>query len=176
VIYKNKAKRISSKIVFDSKFVVVREDKIDEHGKLKNFYIIEAIDLVGVIIHHKDKGILLVKQLRYTHNEYFLGLPGGWVEKGESFEQGAKRECIEETGLEPEKLDFFTDVYIDVGQSAKMIKIYIAKDFKKIKTEIDKEIDSHHWFSLKEIRTMLLNEQIKDPIAELVLAKLLLKK
>lgn len=53
-----------------------------------------------------DSKVLLVKRSDYP----FWDLPGGRVEKGESCQAGAKREALEETGLEIE-IDYLVATY-----------------------------------------------------------------
>lgn len=54
----------------------------------------------GVILVDPDKRILLIKR---TDNNMW-GIPGGSMELGETFEETAKRELFEETGVEAKKL------------------------------------------------------------------------
>ena len=75
----------------------------------------------GVIIYglsrEKDK-VLLVRQYRYSLDEYIYEFPAGLVEKGEDYHDSAVRELYEETGLTltPLKVDeayqkpYFTSV------------------------------------------------------------------
>ena len=61
----------------------------------------------GVIIYglsrEKDK-VLLVRQYRYSLDEYIYEFPAGLVDPGEDFRQAAVREVKEETGLTLEPL------------------------------------------------------------------------
>lgn len=65
----------------------------------------------GVIIYsiygeNKDK-VVLIRQYRYTLDDYIYEFPAGLVELGEDFHEGAARELYEETGLtlSPLKVD-----------------------------------------------------------------------
>ncbi len=61
--------------------------------------------LVGVAaVCLNERGQVLLLEHRF-HNEYPWGLPGGWVERGESPLTCVVREVVEETGLEPTVLD-----------------------------------------------------------------------
>lgn len=52
---------------------------------------------VGVILKN-DKGEILVGKRKNSHAPYF-SIPGGHLEEGESFEDAACREILEETGI-----------------------------------------------------------------------------
>ena len=60
-----------------------------------------------MIICVKNKKILLTKEFRIGLKKYTWGLPGGFIDKNENQLKSAKRELLEETGLEAKKLHFF---------------------------------------------------------------------
>jgi 8-oxo-dGTP pyrophosphatase MutT (NUDIX family) len=75
-------------------------------------YIEELRALVGhrplifvgsVVIVLDEKGRILMQQRRHPHG--YWGIPGGLMELSESVEDTARRELLEETGLEAGKLD-----------------------------------------------------------------------
>ena len=53
--------------------------------------------LVGMVFFVEDKGRLML--VRHTYQDRW-DLPGGWLEHGESIEDGARREIREEFGIE----------------------------------------------------------------------------
>ena len=58
---------------------------------------------IGIfIIDPKTEELLIGKR----NEKELFGLPGGWLEKFEEFEQAAKRELFEETGLELDESRF----------------------------------------------------------------------
>jgi 8-oxo-dGTP pyrophosphatase MutT (NUDIX family) len=82
-------------------------ERIDKMG-----YVEEIRALVGkrplifpgsVVVIADDKGRILLQQRR--HPEGAWGLPGGLMELGESTEDAARREVLEETGLTMGKLN-----------------------------------------------------------------------
>jgi 8-oxo-dGTP diphosphatase len=52
---------------------------------------------IGVIIENEEKKILIGKR-RGSHSPFY-SIPGGHLELGETFEEAAKKEILEETGM-----------------------------------------------------------------------------
>lgn len=63
---------------------------------------------VGVGVFVWRDGKFLMGQRRGAHGEGTWSVPGGWQEHGESWEQAAKREVMEETGMVIENVRFVT--------------------------------------------------------------------
>lgn len=58
---------------------------------------------VGIFLANPNDETILVGKRK---DSSLIGLPGGWLEKGEEWEDCAKRELAEETGLEKETTKF----------------------------------------------------------------------
>lgn len=81
---------------------------------------------IGVII-RKDGDILFGKR-RNAHGNGAWGFPGGHLEHGESFEDCARREVQEETGLQIEHLaiEAVTNDVFDGGQH--YVTVFVSAD------------------------------------------------
>lgn len=122
-------------------------------SKLGNDPII--LNSAGVIILDAESRVLL----QYRNDTKNWGLPGGYMELGETFEETARRELKEEMGVEPNNLAFFdifsgNDLYHEYpngDQVYSVAAVFIAYGLQgKIKLD-HKEISKVAYFSLNEL-------------------------
>jgi len=96
-------RRGRSEQVADCRVFNVRRDFSADprDGRVHDFYVIEAPDWINVIPLTDDGRVVLIEQYRHGTGEVSLEIPGGMVDEGESPQDAAARELLEETGYEP---------------------------------------------------------------------------
>jgi 8-oxo-dGTP pyrophosphatase MutT (NUDIX family) len=67
------------------------------------FYIIESRDWVHIIPVTPDQQIVMIRQYRHGSREVTLEIPGGLIEPGDTPQEAASRELLEETGYQSEE-------------------------------------------------------------------------
>lgn len=63
---------------------------------------------VGALVINEHNQVLLVKRPQYLHNGGKYTIPGGFLDRNETTQEGAIRELREETGYEGEIVSLFT--------------------------------------------------------------------
>ncbi len=93
-------KTISSSLALDEKWFRVRKDVVQlPSGKIVDDYFVwESPHIVKVIPVTPDGKFVVVRQYRHAVGKITHQFPAGAVDKGETLEQGARRELEEETG------------------------------------------------------------------------------
>jgi 8-oxo-dGTP diphosphatase len=121
---------------------------------------------VGVFV-FKDGKFLLGKRVG-SHGYGTWCVPGGYLEYGETFEECAAREVMEETGIKIKNIKFYTSVNnIFKDEDHHSITIFMFSDWAAGKpkvTEPDKFIDIG-WYNFKNLPKPLflaLEELKKD--------------
>lgn len=109
---------------------------------------------VGVLI-LRGKKVLLGKR-KGPRGSGSYGLPGGYLERNESFEEGAKREILEETGLKNISLRpiYFISGMSDIIQYADIIFYGNYKEGEPTVIETDR-VEKWEWFNIFDLPSPL---------------------
>ena len=73
-------------------------------GIQDDFYVIETKDWVNIIPLTIDQQVVMVRQYRHGLKKVTLEIPGGLVDTGDTPEEAAARELLEETGFQAEEV------------------------------------------------------------------------
>jgi len=94
---------------------------------------LERGDAVAVLLYDPDKdAVLLIEQFRIGpavrgENAWLLEIVAGMVDPGEDAESCARRECVEESGYRPEKIQPLGCYYSTPGGSSERIHLYLGE-------------------------------------------------
>lgn len=147
---------IKTRYITENPICKVREDEVElDNGKIESRIILETTPGCCIFAITKDNEVLLVKNKSYVHDKFLLELPAGYIDKKESKEEAAKRELLEETGYESEKLEYIGEIYVKPGRTNKITHSFLARnvmevskqkldeseDVKVIKVKVDKLIE-----------------------------------
>ncbi|MEJ8546348.1 NUDIX domain-containing protein [Brevibacillus borstelensis] len=103
---------------------------------------------VRIIVTDEDKGVLLVRHT-YVKGWY---LPGGGVERGESFADAARRELWEECGAEAESLSLCHLYYSEREGKRDYIALFHAGQYRLHERDgSDPEVAEMRFFSWDEL-------------------------
>ena len=157
-------KRIDSVLIYDGKVIKVFLDKVlCPNGNTSLREIIHHNGGAGVLCLNDKEEVLLVKQFRYAYKEELYEIPAGKLEINENPYDAAIRELEEETANKANSLEFLGKIYPTCGYSDEIIYLYLAKNTKITKTNLDEdEFIVSGFYPLDRVLEMIKNGQIVD--------------
>jgi mutator protein MutT len=121
--------------------------------------------------------VILIEDKKTENDRWLWNCPGGMIEPDETTEQAAARECEEEVGIIPSKLEKFASIDTDFPNT--YVDYFIGSELKKgkrapwveAKLENIGQVKEHTW---DELYKFAINYHLRDPrfvVAILLLAK-----
>ncbi|MBI4770091.1 MAG: NUDIX hydrolase [Chloroflexi bacterium] len=121
---------------------------------------------VGVVPFGADGRLLLIDHYRFQTDTRGWEIPAGAAEPGESVEQTARRELLEETGCEALELQALGRYHPTNGSSNQVFHVTLARGVHPVTTRVDpNETLGLRWFSRAEVKAMLIDGQIRDGLS-----------
>ncbi|MBQ4528162.1 MAG: NUDIX hydrolase [Clostridia bacterium] len=142
-------------------------------------YVVESVELengmlaeremvfhpggVGVIALDDNGEAFMVRQYRKPYDKAILEIPAGKRDGGEVPEECARRELMEETGLEADELISLGKIYPSVGYTNETIYLFLARGLSQGKANPDEDefVDVER-IPFDELVTMVMSDEIKD--------------
>ncbi len=122
---------LSSKVLFEGKIFDVRVDRVRlANGHETRIDLVIHSGAVTMIPIGEDGSIWFVRQYRHATGGYLLELPAGTLEQGEDPAITAARECREEIGMAPGRLENLGGFYLAPGYSNEYMHVFVATDLK----------------------------------------------
>jgi len=145
-------RKLSSEIAHKNPWYHVRHDKLEwPDGHQGEYFVVEGWTGCAVVVVQEGK-LLTIKQYRYPIERMSCEIPMGRVNEGETIEQAAVRELIEEAGYQSDSLDKLGVIYPNCGVSNHAIHVFEASSVKLVGQALEKEEQGmvFEWMPLEE--------------------------
>ena len=126
---------LSSIYSFSDRWLKLRSDTVRLPGgsTLTPYHVIEAADWVNVVAISEAGCIVLVEQYRHAVQHRLVQLPAGLCDvEGEEPEAVARRELVEEAGIEAGEWTHLASTYPSPGITAEISHYYLARDVREV--------------------------------------------
>jgi ADP-ribose pyrophosphatase len=157
----NEEREVESEELYKGKVVQLRLTTVSlPNGSRKMREILVHPGAAAIVPLNDDNTILLVEQYRTAVGGATLEIPAGTLEEGESPEECARRELIEETGFRASNWTPLTAYYPSPGYSSEIIHVFKASGLKKV-SDADAEFPIKH-MPLTEVQAKIRTGEIMD--------------
>jgi len=156
-------------IVYDGRIFSVARDRVRlPNGHEGTMEVVHHHGSVVLLPMPDPQHVILVKQYRYAVDRWLWELAAGSLEPGEDAEAGARRECEEETGLIPGRVEFVGAFYPTPGYCNEKMNVYRLTELRKpgageqtAAPDEDEDLEIRT-FALDEVRAMVRRGEIED--------------
>ena len=111
----------------------VRRDLVSAPGNDETFWrlVLEHPGAVVILAVDADERALVLRQYRHAAELRFVELPAGLLDQpGEDPEAAARRELVEETGVQASVWTHLGSTYSSPGITSEVIHLYLARDLE----------------------------------------------
>jgi 8-oxo-dGTP pyrophosphatase MutT (NUDIX family) len=166
---RNAVVTLTSRLVYEGRIFDVTVDRVRlPHGPEADLELVRHDGSVVLIPIADDGRLLLVRQYRHAAGRHLWELPAGSLEAGEDPDAAAARECHEELGLIPDRLERLLTLYPTPGFCTETMTYYRAMglrapgpDDAPAHQDEDESIEVGA-FTVDEIRAMVARGEIAD--------------
>jgi len=102
----------------------------DSHSILRTWESVERRNcdgIVAVVPFTNEGEAIFIRQFRPPVNNHVIEFPAGLNDRGESAEDAARRELLEETGYEAKEMMFLAKGPLSSGSSGEILTAYLAR-------------------------------------------------
>jgi len=163
-----KWKTLSSQYISNHIYFTARKDRCQraDGAIIDPYYVVELPTSATALPITEDGRIVLVKQYRHPIDEVILETPGGFIDKGEDFTTGMKRELLEETGYSFSHIEPLGRVAANPGLLNNYTELFLATGGKKINSQ---QLDHNEEIeivlvTIEELIDMLMKQEIKQSL------------
>ena len=156
-----KRERLLDGKVFD----VDREEVTLPHGRTVKMDIVRHPPSVVLVPVPEPGHVILIRQYRHAVNQWLWELPAGSVDKGETPEAAARRECHEEIGQVPETIVRLGALFPTPGYCDEEMVFFRLSGLSEPAEEAEKDEDEDievQIFTLRDARDMVRRGEIVD--------------
>jgi len=174
------AKRLSEKVIFETKLFKIKDIDIEfSSGKKVTYQSIEKSPTALIVPITADNKVILIREYFYAIDERQISLPKGRIDEGMDALATANKELQEEIGFKAGKLDKLGVLTIAPGYYTQRTHVFLARDLSesKLPGDEDEEIEVLST-PLDKVDELIESGQITEArvIAALYLARRFLNK
>jgi 8-oxo-dGTP pyrophosphatase MutT (NUDIX family) len=127
----------------------------------------------ATVVRDPAGSVLLLRRHRFVVDSWGWEVPAGRAEPGESPEEAAIRETVEETGWRPGPLRSLGAYHPIPGAVDQTFHLFVADGAEQVGEPDGDEAERVEWVSVDEVRTLLRDGSISDGLSLVALYRAL---
>lgn len=150
-------KTLSSRVLLDSlPWLRVWADhvRLPNGHEIPDFYRIEMPDWAQIFAVSDEGRVMTIEHYKHGAGQLSLELPAGYIERGEAPETSARRELLEETGLEAAEWRPLGRFFVDGNRGCGATHVFLARRARQV-AEPQREVSEimvQRWMALDDLR------------------------
>ena len=107
--------------------------------------------------------LCLLRQYRHASGGWLWELPAGKLETGEYPQATAKRELLEEAGVQADQWQFLGDILVTPGFCDEVIHLFLARGLTRLDAQPERhEVIEVHWIPFEQAMTRVFDGTFRD--------------
>jgi 8-oxo-dGTP pyrophosphatase MutT (NUDIX family) len=154
--------------LYDSEWVRLSlvDVEIPGHERFDHHVVRLPAQAAGTVVHDPERGVLLLWRHRFVTDTWGWEIPAGRIDAGESPEQAAARETLEETGWRPGPLTHLTTYQPFSGLADQRFHLFLANGATPVGAPADvAESERVDWVPVAEVRRLLSRHEMPDGLS-----------
>jgi ADP-ribose pyrophosphatase len=157
---------LKHRVVYKGRVFQVEQDRVRlSTGRDATLDIVRHRGSVVLLPQPSRNELILIRQYRYAIGRWLWELPAGSIELGESPAVCARRECEEEVGLTPKRLERLGTFFPTPGFCDESMAFYrctnLVTPTHSVERDVDEQIEPRV-YTLRAVRALIARKQIID--------------
>ena len=158
--------------IYESDYVCLYADRVRMPGGsvIEKYHQIHyPKEAVSVVIFNEKNEILMIRERRYTVGRLEWEIPAGKTEPGETMEEAARREAMEETGCTLKDLVFLCSQNPANGMSDALCHVFAARVDTEGAIRDTEEVADKAWMPVEQVKELLRENRTRDGVSILAI-------
>ena len=164
--------RLERTTIYESDYVCLYADRVRMPGGsvIEKYHQIHyPKEAVCVVIFNEKNEILMIRERRYTVGRLEWEIPAGKAEPGETMEEAARREAMEETGCTLKDLAFLCSQNPANGMSDALCHVFAARVDTEGAIRDTEEVADKAWMPVEQVKELLRENRTRDGVSILAI-------
>jgi 8-oxo-dGTP pyrophosphatase MutT (NUDIX family) len=151
--------------VYDSDWVrvVLVDVELPDGRRFEHHAVRLPRKAAGAVVHDAERGVLLLWRHRFITDTWGWEIPAGRIEDGETPEQAAAREALEETGWRPGPLRPLLGYHPSNGLTDQRFHVFLADGATHVGDPVDAhEAERVEWVPVAALRAQMQAGRVGD--------------